>query len=133
MRSHKLFPLQGVKCKINSNILEYDMDKHLGQRLQEFADSYYEFLKLSEEEKKWLLPLMSRESKSTIKMLEMIADSPKTFEEIAFELNCNVQTVTQKLNALAKGGFPIELTDKVAFAPTGRPRKLAKAFTRSPL
>lgn len=96
------------------------------QKLTELADSYYEFLRLTEVEQKWLLPIFSRGSRATIELLKMIAEQPMTFEEIALELGINQQTATQKLNALAKGGFPIELTDSSAFAPTGRPRKLAR-------
>lgn len=96
------------------------------QKLTELADSYYEFLKLTEAEQKWLLPLFSRGSRTTLEMLKLIAEQPMTFEEIALELGIHQQTVTQKLNALAQGGFPIELRDSSAFAPTGRLRKLAR-------
>lgn len=102
------------------------MDTNLANRLTEYADKYYEFMKLTEEEQQWIMLLLSRGVKTTIKILKLISNRPMTFAEIAEEVDCNPQTVTQKLNALSKGGFPIELTETSAFAPTGRPRKLAR-------
>lgn len=97
-------------------------------RLMESADSYYEFLKLTEQEQKWLAPLLGKGARSTVKMLKLISEQPMTFEEIATEIGVNPQTVTQKLNALAKGGFPLQMNESSAFAPTGRPRKLVRKY-----
>lgn len=103
------------------------MDDTVKFRLMESADSYYEFLKLVEQEQKWLLPLLGKGAASTVKMLKLISEQPMTFEDIADQVGINSQTVTQKLNALAKGGFSLEMNDKSAFAPTGRPRKLVRS------
>jgi response regulator of citrate/malate metabolism len=102
------------------------MHEKQAEKLIDSADSYYEFLKLSAEEQKWLMPMLGKGAITTIQMLKLITEKPLTFEEIAEEIGINPHTVTRKLNALAKGGFPIEMTASSAFAPTGRPRKLAK-------
>jgi len=44
---------------------------------------------------------------------------------MSFPVDCNATTVSQKLNALAKGGIKLEL-NKTAFLNTGRPRKLVR-------
>lgn len=96
------------------------------ERLTNYAESYAKFLELEEKEREWLFPLLSRGTKTTVQILQLIAEQPMTFEELADEVGCCPTTVTQKLNALSKGGFGIEMTDTTASAPTGRPRKLVR-------
>jgi predicted transcriptional regulator len=60
-------------------------------------------------------------------MLELIAEKPLTFEEIAEEMDMNRNTISQKLNALIDGGYSgLTLTESTAFAKNGRCRKLAR-------
>jgi len=40
---------------------------------------------------------------SRIEILELIAEKPLTFEEMADEMDMNQNTITQKLNALIDG------------------------------
>jgi response regulator of citrate/malate metabolism len=102
------------------------MEDKVRERLTNYAESYAKFLELEEKEREWLFPLLSRGTKTTIQILELIAEQPMTFDELAAEVGCCATTVTQKLNALSKGGFGLEMTDTTAFAPTGRPRKLVR-------
>ena len=102
------------------------MDDLYREKLERMALSIAKFQNLAEEERIWLLPLLSRGIKSTLEILELIAERPMTFEEIAIELDLNPATVSQKLNSLAAGGYPLDLKDGRASAPTGRPRKLAR-------
>lgn len=111
------------------------MDDSIRQRLTEQAKLIAKFQELESKEREWLLPLLSPGIKNTLKLLDLISDRPLTFEEIATELDIHPTTVTQKLNALVAGGYPLALTDKTAFAETGRPRKLARksAYIRAKL
>lgn len=102
------------------------MDVKATQRLKERAEAIAGFRELAIEEQEWLFPLLSRGIRNTLEMLDIISDQPLTFEEIAHELDLHPMSVSQKLNALAAGGYPIDLTENSAFAPTGRPRKLAR-------
>jgi len=98
-------------------------------RIQDLAENYSKFMELSEQEQEWLLPLMSNGNRKTIEMLKLISTEKLTFEQIANEIDCHSTTVTQKLNALSRGGMGIEI-DKAAFLPTGRPRKLIRKRNR---
>lgn len=60
------------------------------------------------------------------KQLEDAIINPLTFEEIADICECNPQTASQILNALEQGGMNIQMDKASAYAPTGRPRKLAR-------
>lgn len=102
------------------------MDERTRNRLCENALAIEKFRCLDPKEKEWLLPLLNRGIHSTIEMLDLIAEEKKTFEEIAQILGLHPHTIAQKLNALAQGGMAIDLTSSAAYAPTGRPRKLAK-------
>lgn len=102
------------------------MDSVAIHKLKERADAIAKFRELTIEEQEWIFPLLSRGIQATIELLDIISEKPLTYEEIADELDIHPTTVTQKLNALAAGGYPLDLTDVSAFAPTGRPRKLAR-------
>ncbi len=102
------------------------MDTKLRERLTEHALAIEKFRNLDLQEQEWLRPMLSRGFKSTILLLDEIAEERKTFEEIAIALGINAATVAQKLNALLQGGIAIDLSATAAFAPTGRPRKLAR-------
>ena len=102
------------------------MENAYREKLTEQAQSIAKFQELAEDERQWLFPLLSKGVRNTLELLDLISDQPLTFEEMATELNIHPTTVTQKLNALVEGGYPLVLTDKTAFAETGRPRKLAR-------
>ena len=74
-----------------------------------------------------IFPLLNRGVQSSIEILELIAEKPLTFEEIAEEMEMNHNTISQKLNALIDGGYSgLTLTESTAFAQIGRCRKLAR-------
>lgn len=102
------------------------MDAAARVRLIELAPLVEKFRSLHPSEQKWLKPLLSRNVQSALLLLESISEQKKSFEEIADETGLNPQTVTQKLNALAEGGVRVDMNDRVAFARTGRPRKLIR-------
>ncbi|WP_317108173.1 hypothetical protein [Chroococcidiopsis sp. SAG 2025] len=70
--------------------------------------------------------LVGKSALLALRILDAIATRPLTFEEIAIECECHPQTVSQILNALADGDMTLQLDETSAFAPTGRPRKLAR-------
>lgn len=94
-------------------------------KLQSAAMSIEKFRNLSLQEQEWLFPMLSKSIQSTLKLLDVISNQRKTFEEIADLMGCNPQTVSQKINALIEAGLAIDLSATGAIAPTGRPRKLA--------
>ncbi|CAD5988669.1 hypothetical protein PCC9214_05435 (plasmid) [Planktothrix tepida] len=102
------------------------MEDSFRKKLTEQAKLIAKFQELEQKEREWLFPLLSKGVRNTLELLDLISDRPLTFEEIATELDIHPTTVTQKLNALVAGGYPLALTDKTAFAETGRPRKLAR-------
>lgn len=96
------------------------------EELMAIAPSLIEFFKLAETERKWLLPMMSSNIKSAIKLLEIIEFNPKTYKELADIAELHHNTVRQKLLALKKGGFPIGINGSSAVLNTGRKRVLAR-------
>lgn len=102
------------------------MDEATRKRLVELALSIEKFRSLPTYEQEWLFPLLSRGIRGTLEMLDTIADEKLTFEEIARELGKSPITVSQRLNALLQGGMALDMTGTAAYAPTGRPRKLAR-------
>lgn len=102
------------------------MDVRTRDRLIEQAIAIEKLRSLEEQELEWLLPLLNRAIASTLDILEAIAHDKRTFEEIATIVSCSAETVSQKLNALERGGIALDLSDTVAYAPKGRPRKLAR-------
>jgi predicted ArsR family transcriptional regulator len=102
-----------------------DDTARLGLRAK--AKAIEEFMELEASEREWIFPLLNRGVQSSIEILELIAEKPLTFEEIADEMDMNPNTITQKLNALIEGGYNgLTLTQTTAFSWTGRYRKLAR-------
>jgi len=91
------------------------------------AKAIEQFMELEASEKEWIFPLLNRGVQSSIEIIELIAEKPLTFKEIADEMNMNSTTIAQKLNALINGGYSgLTLTESTAFAQSGRCRKLAR-------
>lgn len=101
------------------------------ERLRNIATLIGQFRNLEVEEQEWLLELLAvgKSAVLTLRILDAIANQPLTFKEIAIECECHPQTVSQILNAVADGGLAIQMEKKSAYAPTGRPRKLAQKVT----
>ncbi len=91
------------------------------------AKAIEQLMELEVSEREWIFPLLNRGVQPSIEMLELIAEKPLTFEEIAEEMDINHNTISQKLNALIDGGYSgLTLTESTAFAKNGRCRKLAR-------
>jgi len=103
------------------------MDDTVRFRLRAKAKAIEKFRELDISEKEGMFPLLNRGVQSCIEIIELIAEKPLTFEEIADEMDMNPNTISQKVNALIDGGYSgITLTESTAFAQTGRCRKLAR-------
>lgn len=102
------------------------MDDIVRYRLMDSALAIEKFRQLSPNEQDWIHPLLSKSVRSTLEILDLIAIEKLTFEDIGRTLGLSPVTVSQKLNALAQGGMAIDLSETAAYAPTGRPRKLAR-------
>lgn len=85
-----------------------------------FLTKYYE---LDETDQAWIYTGLDKTFQSTIEMIDLITNRQLTYKEIAKTLGINFNTVTQKINALIEGGFPIEADTKKAFYQVGRKRK----------
>ncbi|CAK0756388.1 hypothetical protein CCP1ISM_680001 [Azospirillaceae bacterium] len=96
------------------------------EKIRALAKEIYKFQNLEDSEKKWIKPLLSRGIVKILEMLDLIENNALTFEEIADDLGIHQTTVSQRINGLIEGGYPISLNGKTAIATTGRPRKLAK-------
>lgn len=105
------------------------------ERLREQGKAIRAFLLLEPYLQDELWPIIPRGVRSTIALLDAISDlnvngQPKSYEELAAELDCHPTTVSQKLNVLADF-FPIKLEDETAhiwYQPStrgGRPRRIA--------
>jgi predicted transcriptional regulator len=101
------------------------------RNLEKMADLYQQFMELEPHERKWLKEMLHGGRKLTVEILEVISEESLTYEEIADRVGCSPTTVTQKLNALARGGFPVNLSATTAILETGRPRKLARKSEES--
>ncbi|MBN3951899.1 MAG: hypothetical protein HWQ38_37735 [Nostoc sp. NMS7] len=104
------------------------MYKPTADRLKEGALAIEKFRTLADPEQEWLMELLKvgKSAVLALKILDTISTNPLTFEEIAHICECNPQTVSQILNALEQGGMTIQMDETSAYAPTGRPRKLAR-------
>lgn len=103
------------------------MDDTARLGLQAKAKAIEQFMELESSEREWIFPLLNRGVQSSIEILELIAEKPLTFNEIAEEMDMNQNTISQKLNALIEGGYSgLTLTQTTAFSWTGRYRKLAR-------
>ena len=102
-----------------------DDTARLGLRAK--AKALEQFMELEASEREWIFLLLNRGVQSSIEILELIAEKPLTFEEIADEMDMNPTTIAQTLNALIDGGYSgLTLTQATAFPWTGRHRKLAR-------
>lgn len=95
-------------------------------RLKNAAPSIEKLRHLQPEEQDWIYPLLNKTIKTALFILDTISGSPLTYEEIADACELHINSVKQILSALSEGGCAIDMTDQVAFARTGRPRKLAR-------
>lgn len=102
------------------------MDVLTCNRLEDNALAIEKFRSLAPVEQEWLLPLLGKGTRSTLEILDLIAEEKLTFAEIGRLSGLSPITVSQKLNALARGGMAIDLSETAAYAPKGRPRKLAR-------
>lgn len=105
------------------------MNQETVQKIKDAALNIEKFRNLAPSDQEWLVELLKIGSSVLLvhKILDAIAARPLSFSEIAADCDCHPQTVSQILNALAGAGVAIQLNGKTAYAPTGRPRKLAKA------
>lgn len=97
------------------------------ERLRERADAIVFFLSLDPETQDKIWPLLPRGIKSTIELLDAISQQPKTYEELADELQQHRMTISQKLNALSEF-IAIQFGEDTAYAPSpkgGRRRRIA--------
>lgn len=102
------------------------MNRSALDKLKRIAPSIEEFRKLPPEEQAWLEPMLTFSIKTALAILDVISQSPHTYEEIANICQLHPTSVKQILSALDDGGCRISLDEKSAFASTGRPRNLAR-------
>lgn len=102
------------------------MNTNTIKRLKDAAPSIEKLRHLHPEEQAWLAPMLTRTTKTALLILDAISQSPLTYEEIADTCELHINSVKQILWALNEGGCAIDMDERVAFARTGRPRKLAR-------
>ncbi|MBD2060731.1 hypothetical protein NDI37_21805 [Funiculus sociatus GB2-A5] len=104
------------------------MDKTTADRLTDLAPMLGKFLSLHPDEQEWLLPLLGRAERRTIRILDEISNHALTFEEIGRLTDTHPNTVKQTLQALSNGGlgFRVSSTGKWLTPVGGRKRKLLK-------
>lgn len=105
------------------------MDSSAIKRLESIAASLHDFFELEEQERTWLLPMLSKNIQSTIKLLKIIEVESKTYDELSLEMGLHENTCRQKLLALKRGGFPILMDKSCAVLETGRKRVLSRRIT----
>lgn len=64
--------------------------------------------------------------RTALNILDAISNNALIYEEIADICELHINSVKQILSALNEGGCLIDMREKTAFAPTGRPRNLAR-------
>lgn len=94
--------------------------------LKKSAPSIERFRQLHPEEQKWMEPLLNHRTKTALNILDAISNTPLSYQEIADICELHINSVKQVLNALQDGGCRIDMSEKSAVAPTGRPRNLAR-------
>jgi predicted Rossmann fold nucleotide-binding protein DprA/Smf involved in DNA uptake len=102
------------------------MNQDTINRLKAAAPSIEKFRNLHPDEQQWLEPMFSKTMQTALAVLDAISQTALTYEEIADECELHINSVKQILSALNEGGCRINLGDRTAFAPTGRPRNLVK-------
>lgn len=101
------------------------MNQNTIERLKLAAPSIEKFRQLPEEQR-WMEPLMSQTVKTALDILDCISNHPMTYQEIADTCELHINSIKQILSALEEGGCHINMSEKTAIAPTGRPRLLAR-------
>ena len=116
--------------RIGSLLRRKNQENHLNNdtltKLKAAALAIKKFRQLHPDEQGWALPLLHPTIKTALTILDTIANTPLTYQEIANCCQLHPTSVRQILAALDEGGVAITLTEKSAFAPVGRPRKLAR-------
>ena len=102
------------------------MNQNTIERLKLAASSIERFRNLHPDEQRWLEPMISQTMKTALDVLDAINNNPLTYQEIADICELHINSVKQILSALNEGGCVVNLSEKTAFAPTGRPRNLAR-------
>jgi DNA-binding CsgD family transcriptional regulator len=85
-----------------------------------------QFRSLEPSEQAWLKPLMHKTALTALKILKLIEERERTYEEISDDLQIHIHTVKQILAALEEGGANIKVSGKAAVAETGRCRVLKR-------
>lgn len=96
------------------------------EKLKLAAPGIERFRQLHPSEQEWIEPLLDQTVRTALNILDCISNRPLTFDEVAKEVQMHPQSISQILNALSVSGVSIHLSEKGAYAPTGRPRKLAR-------
>lgn len=102
------------------------MNTNTTKYLKEIARFVEKFRNLHPDEQEWLEPLLRNNVKTALNILDAISNTSLSYEEIANICELHPTTVKQMLSALSEGGCTIDMSEKTAFAPTGRPRTLAR-------
>lgn len=85
-----------------------------------------QFRNLEPSEQAWLKPLMHKTALTALKIISLIEERERTYEEISDDLEIHINTTKQILAALEEGGAAIKITGKAAVAETGRCRVLKR-------
>lgn len=100
-------------------------------KLKRVAPAYlFFFQELQPWEQAGIWLLLPTGVQKTIEIIESIQDCPRTYKELATLHEQSVVTISQKLNALSEGGFPLILDSESAEASisikAGRPKAIAR-------
>ncbi|MCC5644742.1 hypothetical protein LC607_17715 [Nostoc sp. CHAB 5824] len=102
------------------------MNQDTYTKIEKAVPFLVKYFELDQTEQAWIYPYLDKSLRTTIGILNLIIDSSLSYEEIAFDLKINTNTVIQKINALDNGGFPLEIkADKAIYAPS-RKRNLIR-------
>jgi hypothetical protein len=102
------------------------MDAESIKRLENASLSLHDFFELEDSEREWLIPMLSRNIRSTIELIKLIEEQPRTYSDLSGLICLHPNTIKQKLLALKRGGFPILMNEDVAVLETGRKRVLVR-------
>lgn len=103
------------------------MNEQTRYKIEDNAISIARYLDLDPEEQNWLYPLLSKSVQSAISVAEAIGKTPKSYVEIADEVELNSNTVKQLIYALSSPlGIESTETEKVYRIVGGRSRKKLK-------
>lgn len=103
------------------------MNQDTCDKIRDSASFFTKYFELSVQEQQWIYPALNKSFQSTIEIIELIIDSPMTYDVMSETLGVNKNTIIQKINALSEGGFPIEINlEKASYRLLGKPRNLVK-------